>query len=406
MYSDSKFKIRIDFDKSHDSYIYDRNRKRYFLDFFGLYSSLPLGYNHKIFDDKNFQETYNRIAKVKIPNCEVITDEAQEFFREFSSCDGMKIFKNFHFCCTGALAVETAIRAAVDQKKRKSPQIISLKESFHGIKGYGAFATDLFPPVDQRLKGFPAVSWPKVHNPKIIYRNNRPDIKATEEGLEKFRMEFNRCLKRYGSNITALIIEPIQSTCGDNYFPKNFFTLVRNLCDKHNICLIFDEIQTGFGTTGKMWYLQHLNVEPDIVIFGKKTQVSGVMAKEKFGKIFKTPVKIEDTFDGDLVDMVRCRYILKAYKKYHILKNVQERGEQLLFELKKINFLKNVRGQGLLVAFDLATPEEQEQFAKKAFKNGLMFNKTRDKTIRLRPNLNVSSKETQEAIKVIKKSLS
>lgn len=405
MYSDSKFKIRIDFDKSHDSYIYDKNRRRYFLDFFGLYASLPLGYSHKIFDDKNFRKAYNRIAKVKIPNCEVITEEAQEFFREFSNCEGMKRFKYFHFCCTGALAVETAIRAAIDQKEYKNPQIISLKESFHGIKGYGAFATDRFFPVSKRLEGFPTIDWPKIHNPKIIFKNSLIDSKATEAGIEKFKKEFNNCLNKYGDNIAGLLIEPIQSTYGDNHFPKSFFKLVRKLCDKYDICLIFDEIQTGFGATGKMWYYQHLDIEPDIVIFGKKSQVSGVMAKEKFGKIFKTPVKIEDTFDGDLVDMLRCRYILKAYKKYHLLENAKERGKQLLSELKKINSFKNVRGQGLLMAFDFETNKEQELFAKKAFKNGLMFNKTRDKTIRLRPSLNVSPKEIQEAVNIIRKSV-
>ena len=406
MHRSSIFNIKIDFEKSHDSYIYDKNRNKYFLDFFGLYSTLPLGYSHEIFNDRSFRETYNRIAGVKVTNCEIISDEAQDFLHAFSRHKGMRAFKYFHFCCTGALAIEAAIKTAVDQKGDKNSTVISLKESFHGINSYGGLVTDSFFPVSQRLNGFPTMDWCKLHNPKSVYKDNKVDSEATEARLERFKKEFDACIKERGADkITALIIEPIQATYGDSYFPDSFFRLIRELCDKYDICLIFDEVQCGFGVTGKMWYYQHLDIEPDIIAFGKKSQVSGIMAKEKFNKIFQTPIRLEVTWDGDLVDMVRCRYILEAYDKYNILENVRKRGAELLYELKKNNSLKNVRGKGLIVAFDFETSEEQDRFAQKAFGNNLLFNKTRDKTIRLRPNLNVSSEEIQEAVEIIKKSL-
>ena len=406
MHRSSIFNIRIDFEESHDSYIYDKNRRKYFLDFFGLYSSLPLGYSHSIFKGKPFCHVYNKISGVKVPNCEVISDEADDFLHKFTEHKDMSGFKYFHFCCTGALAVEAAIKIAIDQKECETPTIISLKESFHGINSYGAFVTDRFPPVSQRLEGIPTMDWSKVHNPKIVYKDNHPYLEATQAGLEQFKKEFDESIEKYGANnIAALLVEPIQSTYGDNYFPKSFFKLIRALCDEYNICLIFDEIQTGFGATGKMWYYQHLGIEPDIVAFGKKSQVSGVMAKEKFNKTFQNPVRLEVTWDGNLVDMIRCRYILEAYDEYNILDNAQNRGKELLGELKKIDSLKNVRGKGLLVAFDFQTSEEQNSFARRAFDNNLIFNKTRDRTIRLRPNLNVSSKETQEAVEIISKSV-
>lgn len=405
MHGSSIFNIRIDFEKSHNSYIYDKNRKKYFLDFFGLYSTLPLGYSHEIFKDKSFRETYNRIAGVKVTNCEIISDEAQDFLHAFSGHKDMRRFKHFHFCCTGALAIEAAIKISIDQKKCKSPKVISLKESFHGINSYGGFVTDRFFPVSRRLDGFPSLDWFKVHNPKIVYKGNLIDSKATEESLEQFKKEFNSCIKKYRNNIVALLVEPIQATYGDNYFPESFFNLVRDLCDKYDICLIFDEIQCGFGVTGKMWYHQYLGMEPDVVAFGKKSQISGVMAKEGFNDIFRTPVRLEVTWDGDLIDMVRCNYILKAYDKYNILENVKKKGMELISELKKFDSLKNVRGNGLIVAFDFETTEEQDHFAQKAFENGLLFNKTRDKTIRFRPNLNLSSEEIHEAVEIIKKSL-
>lgn len=406
MYQDSKFNIRIDFEKSHDSYIYDKNRKKYFLDFFGPYSTLTLGYNHKIFKRKSFQEAINRLAGTKVVNCETISDEAEDFFQKFSGHKDMRKFKHFHFCCTGGIAVEAAIKAAIDQKGTEKPIIISLKESFHGITGYGGMATDKFNPVKKNLEDFPVLDWPKIHNPKIIYKNNLPDVRITQRGLERFKKEFDQCIKKYKTNnIAGLLIEPIQSTYGDNYFPRSFFRIARILCNKYKIPLIFDEVQTGFGATGKMWYFQYLGIEPDIVVFGKKAYISGIMVKEKFGKIFKTPTRLEITWDGNLIDMVCSRYVLEAYDKYNILENVRKRGKELVKGLKKIDSLKNVRGQGLLVAFDFKTSKEQDSFIHKAFDNGLIFNKTRDKTIRLRPPLTLSSVETQEAIKIIKASV-
>jgi len=407
MHGSSIFNIRIDFDKSHDSYIYDKKRNRYFLDFFGLYSTLPLGYSHEIFEDKSFWETLNKIARVKVTNCEIISDEGESLVRTFSRHSDMKGFEYFYFCCTGALAIEAAIKTAIDYKGSDKPIVISLKESFHGINSYGGFVTDRFFPVSQRLNGLPILDWCiKIHNPKFIYRNNSIDAEATQAGLEQFKTEFNACLEKHGAdNIAALLVEPIQATYGDNYFPESFFKLIRELCDKHNICLVFDEIQCGFGVTGKMWYFQHLGMEPDIVAFGKKSQTSGIMVKERFGKIFKTPIRLEVTWDSDLIDLVRCEYVLRAYGRYNILENTRKRGGELLEGLREIKSLRNVRGLGMLVAFDFETSQEQDSFAGKAFENGLLFNKTRDKTIRLRPNLNVSSAEVQEALGIISKSV-
>ncbi len=400
------FNIRIDFEKSHDSYIYDKNSKRYLLDFFGLYSTLPLGYNHEIFNSKEFREEYNRIAAVKITNCEIISDEAREFQEEFSTHKDMSAYKYFHFGCTGALAIEASIKAAIDQKPTAKPMVISLKESFHGINGYGGFVTDRFWPTNERLSGFPDLGWYKIYNPKIIYKDNKIDKHSTQQGLERFLTEFEQCVAKYKKeNITAFLVEPIQSTYGDNYFPKEFFKIARDLCDKYKICLIFDEIQTGFATSGKMWYFQHLGIEPDIVAFGKKVQVTGIMAKESFGNIFKMPIRLEVTWDGNLSDMVRGKYVLRAYEKYKILKNVNERGSELFKGLGDINKIKNLRATGLLFAFDFNTVNERDSFFNKAVKNNFICNKTRDKSIRLRPNLNVSSEEIQQAVQTIKNSL-
>jgi L-lysine 6-transaminase len=405
MHDSSIFNIRIDFEKSKASYIYDKNRRQHFLDFFCMYSSSALGYNHPIFDTKDFRSEFNRIAAIKVPNCEIISDEAQSFLKEFTSHPSMKPFQHFHFCCTGALAIEGAIKTAIAYKNVKKPKVLSFQESFHGINSYGGFTTDRFWPVSTRLEGMPDIGWQKIHTPKVIYHNNAIDRVKTEASLARFVSEFNKVLAKDGRNIVALLVEPIQATYGDSFYPKEFFRIIHEMCTQNDIPLIFDEIQTGMNATGTMWYFEQTGIEPDIVAFGKKACVSGIMVKKKVADIFKTPVKLEVTWDGDLTDMVRCKYILRAYKKYKIAENVKIRGKQLMDGLKKIPQFKNLRGAGLLIAFDFDTEEARNAFSKKTFENKFMFNRTRTHTARMRSNLNVSAKEVDEALAIMAKSV-
>ena len=403
MHRKTMFNIRIDFDKSHDSYLYDKNRNEFFLDLFGLFATLPLGYSHPVFQSEAFREEYNRVAGVKVPNGEIISDEGRSFLEMFSGHRDMAGFEHFHFCCTGALAIEAAIKVAMDQKAREHPVVMSLKGSFHGINGYGGFVTDRFSPVKARLDRFPRMGWPQLHSPSVIYRDGDIDEKATANGLDRFVQEFDKCLQQQGAdNVVALLVEPVQSTYGDHYFPKSFFSTVRDLCDRNDICLVFDEIQTGFGTTGRMWYFQHIGIVPDIVVFGKKTQTSGIMAKKKFDQLFKTPVRLEVTWDGQLADMIRCKHILNAYEQHDVLRNVGERSQQIREGLGGIVQLRNFRSVGHLMAFDFDTPERCDRFWRTMIEKRLLCNKTRDKTIRFRPNLNLSSGEAAQAIDVVK----
>lgn len=407
MHDSSIFKIRIDFDKSRDSFIFDKNTGQYFLDFFGLYASVPLGYSHPIFRSEEFRLEFNRVAAIKVPNCEVISDEAQEFLKEFSSYPSMRGYSHFYFCCTGALAIEAAIKIAMDRKQGPQPVVLSFRESFHGINGYGGFVTDRFFPVSIRLDGFPHMGWPKLHTPKIIYGSNGVDEAATRRGMERFEADFAAALKEFGAtNIAALLVEPIQATYGDNFYPPGFFVRVRQLCDAHQIALIFDEIQTGFGPSGTLWYFEQTPVRPDIVVFGKKLQVSGVMATQEFGTTFKTPVRLEVTFDGNLTDMVRAKYILRAYQQYDLLDNARRRGHQLLEGLRKIPGILHPRGCGLLLAFDFSNGQVCGEFFDKAVGQRFLCNKTRGTTIRLRPNLNVSPQECEDALAIIRRCVS
>ena len=380
----SKFNINVDFQKSQGSTLYDTNTEKKYLDFFGMYASLPLGYNHPIFKTQEFVDEYMGASSFKINNCEFTSKETLEFDKLFEEYAGQQQFTNFHYTCTGALAVEAAIKTCIEYSNFRQPYILSFNNSFHGINSYGGFVTSRFPGADARLNGFPEIFSIKV-----------------DCNLEHVKYQLKN------NAITCVLVEPIQCSAGDIHQDKQFFQGLRQLCDDFDVPLIFDEIQIGFGGTGKLWYYEHTDVVPDIVIFGKKTQLSGIMAKEFLGKIF-TPersIRLEVTWDGDISDMIRCKHIIKAYKQYDILKNVEKQGNLLKQELSKLNQIENLRGRGLIVGFDLTSQEKRDTLVQALYRNGLICNSTGVKSIRLRPNLAISEKDILSAVSIIEKSL-
>ena len=382
----SIFNIKIDFEKSKGSYIYDKNSKKQYLDFFGMYASLPLGYNHKCLTSKQFNDEILRCAHTKVTNCEFVSSETEEFDKEFSEYCGKGIFSNFHYCSTGALAVEAAIKTCLHYKNYHTPNILSFKNSFHGVNSYGGFITDRFFSSSPRLKGFP-----EIFSTKCSY-----DI----DQVETFLTNKNK-------PVTCVIVEPIQCTAGDIHHTSDFFSKIRYLCDKHDVPLIFDEIQVGFGTTGKLWYFEHLNITPDIVLFGKKSQVSGLMVVEKFAGIYdkKDVNRLEVTWNSDTLDMIRSKHIIRAFKEHNVLSNVVERGEQINKLLSKTDGILGLRSEGLIIGFDLEDTSTRDRFMKSLYSKGMICNSTGQKSIRLRPNLCLTSEDAVLGCKLIKEVL-
>ena len=326
----SLFNIKIDFDKSQGSFIYDKITKREYLDFMGMYSSLPLGYNHKTFDNKDFKKDVERASKLKIVNCEILSDEFEKFYDSFKDFTSLGLYENYHFACTGGLANEAAVKTAMWHKGPQSDgKIIALVNSFHGINSVGNFLTSRFLPVSERLGN--------------IFKNHYHQhlhASSVEGAIKLLKVD----------KVQGVMIEPIQSTFGDNYLDKKELKRLHKECKKRDIPLIFDEIQTGFCATGKTWYFEHLEMHPDIVVFGKKSQVSGIMVKKSHSKVFEMPKKLSVTFDGDLLDMIRCHYIIKAIEEENLRDNATKMGDLLASGLSEINGVENIRSKGLLIA--------------------------------------------------------
>jgi L-lysine 6-transaminase len=120
---------------------------------------------------------------------------------------------------------------------------------------------------------------------------------------------------------------------------------------------------------------------------------------------FENNKKLSVTFDGDIVDMLRAKYVMKAYNKYNLLQEAREKGLELLKKLKDIEGILNVRGKGLLVAFDLENRETRDKFSVDLKANGMICNPTGEKSIRLRPNLAVTDEEIETSINIIRRIL-
>jgi L-lysine 6-transaminase len=203
-------------------------------------------------------------------------------------------------------------------------------------------------------------------------------------------------------------VEPIQGEGGDNHFPLEFFTNLRRIADERDCLLIFDEVQTGMGLTGKMWAYEHFGVVPDIMCFGKKTQVCGFCSTERIEEVehnvFNTSGRINSTWGGNIVDMVRFRYIADAIQKHDLVKNADEVGKHLLWNLRMLSKIDNVRGRGLMIAFDLPSPDTRNRMMEILQENMLAL-KCGSLSIRLRPPLTFSNEDADAACGYIKEAI-
>jgi L-lysine 6-transaminase len=210
--------------------------------------------------------------------------------------------------------------------------------------------------------------------------------------------------------IAGIIIEPIQGEGGDRHFRGEWLQTLRNVCDENDILLIFDEVQTGGGTTGRMWCSEHFGVVPDLLAFGKKVQACGVMAGPRLDEVpenvFRQSGRINSTWGGNLVDMVRATQCLRIIEHDHLLAHATGVGERLVGGLRALAnehpIISSVRGRGLMIAFDLPSKELREKFYRGLFDLGLLALRSGERSIRFRPALDLPDEAVGEALEMIR----
>src|SRR6266436_3938324 len=254
------FKLVFDLAKSHGSRFYDAASGRELLDLYGFYASQPIGFNHPYFDRPEVQEDLLIAAKIKVANADVYTVQFATFVQTFARVVGLRPLERYFFIEGGALAVENALKAAMDWKVRKNlaagfgergTEIIHFERAFHGRSGYTMSLTNTDP---RKTEYFAKFQWPRVSTPRINFSLAEPVRSRQVEADEQVsRSQIERIIKERGTDIAAIIIETIQGEGGDNHFRAEWLQTLRQLCDQHDLLLIFDEVQCGIGATGRNW---------------------------------------------------------------------------------------------------------------------------------------------------------
>lgn len=414
------FPIVFDYERSHGSWIVDGETGGEFLDFYSFFASLPLGFNHPSLSTPENRERLTAAAAHKPSNSDAHSVELASFVQSFVKHAAPPGFENLFFIEGGALAVENALKAAFDWKVQKNlaagrpptgAQILHFEQAFHGRSGYTLSLTNTLP---IKTAHFPQFQWPRIAPPVLHFPITAAEservIKSESSAVEAIEKAF--C--KHPFDIAAIIIEPIQGEGGDNHFRPEFFQKLRCIANEQEACLIFDEVQTGFGLTGRFWAHEHFGVMPDIICFGKKSQVCGIVAGPRLDEVpenvFNVSSRINSTWGGGLVDMVRCQIIMETMAVEGLVENAATVGEALLTALEQLatdfpSQVSNVRGRGLFCAFDCADDRARKKLLDDAFKNHVLLLPCGPRSVRMRPALTITRDEALEGVERIRHSL-
>ncbi|MFQ5743907.1 MAG: L-lysine 6-transaminase [Acidobacteriota bacterium] len=407
------FHIVIDLDESHGSIMVDALEGKEYLDCYSYFASLPIGHNHPKMNDGAFRVSLMRAALVNPANSDVYSREYAAFVKTFREVAVPDEFRYLYFVAGGTLAVENAMKAAFDWKAQKNraggieggaDKILHFKEAFHGRGGYTLSVTNTEP---VKVKDFPRFAWPRISNPKIHFPIDEAVV-ADEE--EKAAKEIEAAFERDPHGIAAILIEPIQGEGGDNHFRPQFLQRLRAFADAYEALLIFDEVQTGVGMTGTMWAYQQLDVTPDLIVFGKKTQVCGIMSSlridEVESNVFHVSSRINSTWGGNLVDMVRSARYLQIIEEDGLVENAASVGHLFKEGLEELRAefpqLSNIRGRGLMIAFDMPDGEQRDRLRQHCWDAGLATLTCGPRSMRFRPSLVFSEEDVATALDILR----
>jgi L-lysine 6-transaminase len=407
------FKIVIDLEKSRGSYLYDAASEHRLIDFYGFFGSMPVGFNHPYFDKPDVQRDLLRAAKAKVANSDVYSQAYAKFVETFARVAGLPPMDRYLFIEGGALAVENTLKAAMDWKVRKNmaaghgergTQILHFRHAFHGRSGYTMSLTNTDP---RKTDLFAKFDWPRVSCPYIdfslVESEREKDVIAREKKAEQ---EIRDWIGKRQIDVCAIIIEPIQGEGGDNHFRGEWLKKLREICDDNDILLIFDEVQCGFGVTGKTWCGQHFDVLPDLMAFGKKAQVCGIMAGPRLDDVkdnaIRLPSRLNSTWGGNLTDMVRSTHYMHIIEEEFLVENAAKVGTYFLDQLRDLQryepMITAVRGRGLFLAFDLPDGRTRERFWKGLFDLGVLTLRSGERSLRFRPALDITAEVVDEAM--------
>lgn len=406
----------VDLEASKGSWLRDAKSGRDLLDMTSFFASSPLGMNHPALDNPEFIQHIGRVALNKVTNSDFLTRELAELVDVFSDVGIPSYLPHLFFIEGGALAVENALKTAFDWKHRKNLaagrtvdenelSIIHFRKAFHGRSGYTMTMTNTADP--RKYMYFPRFDWPRVDPPALRFPVTDAVLADVQAAEAHCLNQIRWALAEKPHRAAGLILEAVMGEGGDKQFRPEFIQALRALCDEEEVFFIMDEVQSGVGLTGRFWAHEHYGVQPDCISFGKKAQVCGILAGPRVDEVernvFREKSRINSTWGGNLVDMVRFRRILEVMRDEQLVENARVQGERLLKGLREIEArhedVDNSRGLGLMCAFDI-DPAKRAGVIQRAYDAGMIVLACGERSIRLRPSLAVTPEDIDKALEL------
>ncbi len=416
------FDFVLDLEKSDGVFIHDSRHNRKLLDFFSFFATNPVGMNHPGMKTPEFLSRLQRASIHNPSNSDVYTVEMAEFVETFAQHAMRPHLPHAFFVAGGTLGVENALKTSFDWKIRKNlargyreergTKILHLEQAFHGRSGYTLSLTNTTDP--RKIAYFPKFDWPRVLNPKVEFPLNDERMKDVKAREALSIAQIKRAFADHPDDIAAILLEPIQGEGGDNHFRTEYHQELRRIADEFEAMLIYDEVQAGFGLTGQFWAHEHYGVKPDMVAFGKKSQICGFICGPRVDDIqdnvFHVSSRLNSTWGGTLVDMVRSQRLLEVMAEERLVENATARGAELQAGLETLakdfpEHASNARGKGLMCAFDLRDGALRDTVIQNAYEDGMVIIGCGSNSIRFRPPLVVKKDEIGVGLEKLRKSV-
>ncbi|MGW2570085.1 L-lysine 6-transaminase [Streptomyces sp. NPDC001537] len=412
------FKLVLDPLASRGSWIVDARTNEKFLDLYSFFASAPLGLNAPgIVDDPEFMTLLAQVAANKPANPDMYTTHYAEFVETFARVLGDPELPRLFFVEGGALAVENALKTAFDWKSRRneaagrSPdlgtKVLHLRRAFHGRSGYTLSLTNTEP---NKTARFPQFDWPRIDVPAMRFPLER-HLAEVEQAERQTLAQARRAFEDNPHDVACFIAEPIQGEGGDNHMRPEFLQAMQALCHEYDALFVLDEVQTGVGITGTTWAYQQLGLEPDIVAFAKKVQLGGIMAGRRVDQVpenvLRVSGRINSTWGGGLVDMVRARRIMEIIERDDLVAHAAAVGSWFLAELRDLEVrhaavASNARGRGLMSAIDLPDSGARDEAVRRLrTEEQVIALPCGERSMRFRPALSITQDELALALRAL-----
>jgi acetylornithine/N-succinyldiaminopimelate aminotransferase len=356
--------------RARDSYVWDENGVQY-LDMYGGHAVISIGHTHPHWVQR-IEEQLNKIAfysnSVQIP----IQKELADKLGKLSGREDYQLF----LVNSGAEATENALKLASFHTGRK--KIISFRKAFHGRTSLAVAVTD---------------------NKNIVAPVNETDNVVflpfnDEAALENY-------FQSHGNEIAGVIIEAIQGVGGINVANNSFLKLIRSLCDQHQALLIADEVQCGYGRSGKFFAMDHAGISADIYTMAKGMgngfPIGGILIAPQ---IHAKHGMLGTTFGGNHLACAAALAVLEVMEEEDLVEKAKQRGQYLFNLLKKVDGIENIRGMGLMIGFDV--PEEIKDLKKNLlYQHNVFTGESKPNVIRLLPALTITRKQMDEFLEAL-----